>query len=321
MNRRGFVGIVSATAAAAVAHAQKAAPLPTVGLLWIRGSSSPRFVESLHTGLRSLGWVDGKNLSIDDRFLVDGYDGLAAAAARLAAEKVAVILAYGTTAMSAAHKAAPGTPIVVAASSDPVTLGLASSWARPGGSVTGLTSIPEGLAGKKLELLKELVPAMRRLAVVLVPGGRASLRVYEELARAMKIDVQPVEIRDVVELEAAIAGIARMQVQAITVVNSTLLTANSERVVTAIAKLRIPAIYSGADFAEAGGLMSHGVDLAENFRLCAAYVDKILKGAKPGDLPIEQPTRLELVLNKKTANSLNLRLPQSVLVRIDRVVD
>ena len=324
MKRRPFVASLVATLAAALAEAQTASNVPAGGLLWIRGSASAQYIDALRSGLRALGWVDGKNIRIDDRFLVDSYEGLAAAATQLATAKVNVVLAFGTTAMLAAHKATTAIPIVLAAGTDPVKLGLAASLGRPGGSVTGLTSLPEDLAGKRLEMLKETVPAMRRFAVVLYPDNYSqieSLRNYEAVARVMNLELRPVGVRSVAEFETAMAGVAKLNVQAIAVVNSTLFSANHVRLVAAIAKLRLPAIYSGVDFAEAGGLMSFGIDLLDNFRLSAGYVDKILKGAKPGDLPIEQPTRLALVINSKTAKTLNLNLPKSILARVDRVID
>ena len=165
---------------------------------------------------------------------------------------------------------------------------------------------------------------MRRFAVVLYPGSASeaeSLRNYETTAKALKLEVRPVEIRNVAEIESAISGIANMQVQAIVVVGSSLFGANRDRMVTAISKLRVPAMYSGLTYIEAGGLIAYSVNILENFRRSAVYVDKILKGAKPGDLPIEQPSKFELVLNMKAAKSLGLRIPQSILLRADKVIE
>jgi putative ABC transport system substrate-binding protein len=324
MDRRSFVALIGSAFAAPFALAQKAGQLPRIGLLWIHAGASAPFIDAFRDGMRALGYVEGKNISIDERSLVGGYDGLAAAAARLATEKVTVILAYGGTAVSAAHKAAPGIPIVMVSAGDPIKLGVASSLARPGGSVTGFTSLNEDLSGKRLELLREIVPAMRRFAVVLYPGSATeaeSLRNFVAAARTLKLESRPAEIRSAAEIESAIASIAKMEVQAIAVVGSSLFNANRDRLVAAIAKLRTPAIYTGISFAEAGGLIAHGFNVVENFRRSAVYVDKILKGAKPGDLPIEQPTRIELVINMKTAKALGLKIPQSVLIRANRVIE
>jgi len=324
MRRRELLIASAAFLAAPFVLAQKAGQLPRIGLLWIHAGASAPFIDAFRDGMRALGYVEGKNISIDERSLVDGYDGLAAAATRLATEKVAVILAYGTTAVSTAHKAAPGIPIVMVAAGDPIKLGVASSLARPGGNVTGFTTISEDLSGKRLELLREIVPGMRRFAVVLYPGSASevgSLRSYVATAQAMNLEMRPVEIRSVAEIESAIAGIAKMEVQAIAVVGSTLFNANRDRLVAAITRLRTPAIYSGITLAEAGGLVAYAVNVVENFRRSAVYVDKILKGAKPGDLPIEQPTRIELVVNLKTARALELKIPQAVLIRADRVIE
>jgi putative ABC transport system substrate-binding protein len=310
--------------AAPLARAQKAGRLPRIGLLWIDAGENSQFVAALREGLRALGYVEGQNVEIDDRSLVSGYDALNAAAARLASEKVAVIVAYGTTAVRVAHKIAPGIPVVMAIAGDPVRLGVAASLARPGGSVTGFTSLSSDLSGKRLEILRELVPEMRRFAVVLYPESASeaeSLRNYVSAARTLNLEPQPVEIRSPAEIESAVAGIAKRNVQAIAVVGSTMFAANRNGLVAAIGKLRTPAIYAGLSLAEAGGLIAYGPNIVENFRRVAGYIDKILKGASPGDLPIEQPSKIDLVINLRTAKALGLKVPQSVLLRANRVIE
>jgi putative ABC transport system substrate-binding protein len=266
----------------------------------------------------------GRDVSIDDRSLVTSYDDLAAGAARLARDKVSVILAYGGTAVQAAYRAAPTIPIVMVAAGDPVSLGVAASLSRPGGNVTGFTTIGQELAGKRLELLTQIVPSMRRFAVVLYPGSASeadSLRNYEALAGSLQLEARPVEIRTPAEIEPAIIGIAQMKVQAIVVVGSSMFAAHRDRVVAAIAKLRIPAIYSNVSLGEAGGLVAFAPDTQENFYRAAIYVDKILKGAKPADLAIEQPSKWQLIVNLKTAKTLGMTFPQSILLRADRVIE
>jgi putative ABC transport system substrate-binding protein len=208
-------------------------------------------------------------------------------------------------------------------SGDPVKLGVVASLARPGGNVTGTSSISQELSPKRLELLKEIVPGLRHIAVILYPESAAevrSLKNYEAAARALNLEVHPVEFRTSGEIGPAIAGIARMNVQAIAAVGSTLLTAHSKEVVAAVDKLRLPAIYANSDFAYAGGLMAYAANLSDGFRQTATYVDKILKGTKPGEIPIEQPNKVELVINLKAAKALGLTIPQSLTLRADELI-
>jgi putative ABC transport system substrate-binding protein len=319
-----MLALVTIAFAPAPVFSQQPGSVPRIGLLWIDSGGSSNYVDAFREGLRAQGYVEGKNISIDDRSLVDGYDGLAAAAGRLAREKVSVIVTYGGTASQAAHKAAPGIPIVMVSGGDPIKLGLVASLSRPGGNVTGTTFLSADLSGKRLELLREIVPRIRRLAVILYPGSSAeteALKQYEAAARALNLEARAVEIRHPGEIDAAIAGIARMDVQAIAVVGSSLFTANRKQVAAAIGRIRIPAVYVNGDFVESGGLIAYGPNYVDQFRRAAVYVGKILKGTKPGDLPIEQPTRLEMVINMKTAKALGLTIPQTILVRADRVIE
>ena len=202
-------------------------------------------------------------------------------------------------------------------------LGVAASLSKPGGNVTGTSSISQELSGKRLELLKQVAPGINHLAVLLYAESAAevrALRNYEAAARALNLEVHPVEIHTPGDIGSVIAGIAQMKVQAIAVVASTLLTANSQQVVAAVEKIRLPAIYPNTDFPHLGGLMAYGSNLSEGFRRVATYVDKILRGAKPGDLPIEQPTQVALVINMNAAKMLGLTMPRSLLLRADELI-
>jgi ABC-type uncharacterized transport system substrate-binding protein len=274
--------------------------------------------------MRALGYTDGKDVVIDERFMVDRYEALPEAAAAMLREKVSVIVVYGSTAAQAAHKTAPNTAIVVASGGDPVKLGAAKSLAHPGGNLTGLTSISSDLSGKRLELLKEILPGVQRMAVVLYPGSPAeqdSLQQYRVAAQALNVTVLPIEIRNPAEIGPAIARIGETGAQAAIVVGSTMFSAYRKEVLTAMNKHRLAAMYPNASFVEDGGLVAYSTNIAQLFFRAASYVDKILKGAKPGDLPIEQPSKLELVVNLKTAKALGITIPQSVLVRADRLID
>jgi putative ABC transport system substrate-binding protein len=274
--------------------------------------------------MRSLGYADGKDVVIDERFMVDRYEALADAAAALSREKVSVIVVYGSTAAQAAYKAAPQTPIVLATGGDPVKLGAARSLARPGGYVTGLTSLSGDLSGKRLELLKEILPGVQRIAVLFYPGSPSeqdSLRQYREAAQALNLTLQPIEILNPAEIGSAIARIAKTGAQAAVVVGSSMFSAYRREVLVAMDKLRLPVMYPNRSFVEDGGLVAYSANIGHLFQRAAGYVDKILKGAKPGDLPIEQPSKLELAVNLKTAMALGITIPKSVLVRADRVID
>jgi putative ABC transport system substrate-binding protein len=273
--------------------------------------------------LRELGYTPGRNIRIDERSLVDGYDALADAARRLAAEKPDVIVTYGATAATVAAKATQEIPVVMVSTGDPVRLGLAKSLSRPGGNLTGLSSLNVDLSGKRMEVLKEAFPSARRVAVLLYPGSQIELvsySNYQAAAQALGMEVRRIDIRSADEISPAVARISKAEIDAITVVGSTLFRANADRLVAEVSKARLPIIYTDGFYADHGGLMSYGSAISENFRRAAAYVDKILKGAKPGDLPIEQPTRLELVVNLKAAKEQGIAIPRAVVLRADRVI-
>ena len=325
-NRRKLIVAlgVGASGLPLASPAQQPGSLRRIGLLWIEGDAgSSRHVATLRDGLRAHGYVEGKNVLVDDRSLVPRYELLAEAADRLVRQKVDIIICWGATALQAASKATSTIPIVMVSSGDPVKLGVVASLSKPGGNVTGTASLSQELSGKRLELLKEIVPALRGVAVILYPESAAEVRAlknFESAAAALNIEVRPVEIRTTADIGPVIAAIGQTNAQAITVVSSTLLTANSKQVLTAVEKTRLPAIYANLDFARSGGLMAYAANLTEHFLRAATYIDKIFKGAKPGDLPIEQPTRVELVINLKTAKALGLAIPQSLTLRADELI-
>jgi len=323
--RRQFIAALGAGALVSPLRlfAQSSGTIPRVGLLWIDPGGASPYVAAFREGLRAKGYVDGKNIRIEDRTLVDRYELLRGAAERLVSDKVDLIVCFGGTAIRAASKATSTIPIVMVMSGDPVKFGGVASLSRPGGNVTGTSSITQELSGKRLELLKQVVPGLRRVAVLLYPestGEVNSLRSYEAAGRALHLEILPVEVRTPADIGPVIAGVGRLDVQAIALVGSSLLTANSKQIVAAVAAIRLPAMYANIEFALSGGLMAYAPDITEGFRHAATYIDKILKGAKPGELAIEQPTKVELVINTTAAKALGLTIPQSLLLRADRVV-
>jgi ABC-type uncharacterized transport system substrate-binding protein len=274
-------------------------------------------------GLRDLGYVEGKSIVIEYRWAEGKYDRLPNVVAELIALKVDVIVTAGGTPSALAAKHATTTiPIVVTGVGDAVGTGLVASLARPGGNITGLTdSVPE-LHAKRLELLKEAVPRTGRVAVLINPANRTrtGLTPLESAARSLKVELQTVDVRRPSEFERAFSTMAESRVDAVVVMQDALLNANVRLIADLAAKKRLPS--SGSkDFAEAGGVIGYGWNISDNNRRAALFVDKILRGTKPADLPVEQPTKFELVINLKTAKALGLTIPQSVLGRADQVIE
>jgi len=276
-------------------------------------------------GLRDLGWVDGRNIVIEHRSAEGNVDRLPDLAADLVRVKVDVILTGSTPAAVAAKNVTGTIPIVMGTSGDPVRLGLVASLARPGGNVTGL-AYDEDLQtiAKMLELLKETIPNVRRVGVLSNPDNPVHVvatRAMSSAARSRGIRLQLLEARGLPDFDVAFAAMTRERLEAVVVITDATFTRYRVELRDLAAKSRIPVIYGQRLYPEAGGLMSYGVDLRDCFRRAATYVDKILKGTKPADLPIEQPTKYELVINLKTAKALSLTIPQSVLLRTDRFID
>ena len=325
MNRRAVVAGLGAVLANPLgAAAQPAAKMPRVGLLGIGSSASSPDFEALRQGLRELGWVQGQSISFEDRTAVGDYSQIEDVAAELVRLKVDVIATSSTTAALAARKATKTIPIVTIVGSDPVEMGLAASLARPGGNVTGLAYQSREVLAKRMELLKETIPRLSRIAILWDRESRTQALTphhAEPAARSLGLQIRRAEVRRTDDLEAVFASVARERPDALVLAPSQLFRAHRSRVIQLAARHRLPASYSDRSFVEEGGLMSYGSDSVAIFHGLAKYVDRVLKGARPGDLPIEQPTKFELVINLKTAKALALTIPPSLLLRADQVIE
>ncbi len=306
-------------------EAQPAGKVSRIGLLGIgAGATSPGFA-ALRQGLRERGYVEGQNLLIEDRSALGHYTELADAVAALLRFNVDVIVTQGSTATQVARKATNTTPIVmIAAAVEPRESGLVASFAHPGRNITGLTSVGFELYAKRLALLKEAVPRVSRVATLLSHDSPSSILAFndaQQAARSLGLRLQRVDVRGPEDLEKAFASLTQERSEALAPLPNSMLRAHRARIVELAARYRLPGIYESRGFADAGGLMSYGVDIVELFRRAASYVDKILNGAKPADLPVEQPTKFELVINLKTAKALGLTIPPSLLLRADQVLE
>jgi len=281
-------------------------------------------VEAFRQGLRDLGYVEGKNVVIEYRYAEGNFDRLPALAAELVRLNVNVIVTGGPTAIPAAKAATTAIPIVMAFDTDPVGSGFAASLAKPGGNITGLSTLAPELSAKQIELLKEIVPKLARVAVLGTasrPGSAHALREVENAAKALKVQVQFQDVVDPKGIDAAFLAARKGGADAVLVLGSPLFNANRTELTELASKSRYPVIYDRAEFVEAGGLMTYSVSLADLARRAATYVDKILKGARPGDLPIEQPTKFDLVVNMKTAKALGIKIPNSLLAQATKVIE
>jgi putative ABC transport system substrate-binding protein len=307
-------------------EAQHAATIPRIGLLFPTSLSdprTPRFLEAFRQGLRELGYAEGQNIAIESRFAEGKWDQLPGLAAELVRVKVDVIVTYTTPATQAAKQATGTIPIVVAAVIDPVAAGLVASLARPGGNITGLSQMVPELVGKQLEVLKEVAPKISRVAILSNPANPAhalAIRDVKVAARSLGVQLQLLEARGPSEIESAFAAMTIERAGAVILLVDSMLIDHRTRIADLAARRRLPTVSATIETAEAGGLMAYGPSVRDMFRRAAAYVDKILKGAKPADLPIEQPTKFELVINLRTARALGLTIPQSVLLRADQVI-
>jgi putative ABC transport system substrate-binding protein len=332
IDRRRFLvtSLAGVLAAPLGAEAQQADKIARIGYLTTAEmATAPHHLrEAFLKGLRDLGYVEGRNLVIEYRSAEGKPERLRALAAELVSLKVDVILAPSSVHVLAAKQATRTTPIVFVNSGDPVASGLVTSLARPGGNVTGLSTLAVDLIGKCLEQLPQAVPGVSRVAVLWNPGGdgaerteRDMLKRAEVAGQALGMRLQFVEVRGPADFERAFSEMTGARAGALTVLQSTMFFLERRRLADLAAKNRLPAVYTSREFVDAGGLMSYGPDFADLFRRAATYVDKILKGAKPGDLPVEQPTKFELVINLKTAKALGLTIPPSLLARADQIIE
>jgi len=306
------------------AQAQQPENIPRIGYLEaVSPSISAVRSEAFRQGLRELGYVEGKNIVTEYRYAEGKRDRLPALAAELVRLKVDVIVTAGASATRAAKKATSTIPIVMAQDSDPVGKGVVASLARPGGNITGLSTLAPEISGKQLELLKEIIPKLSRVAVLGTstrPGNAQTLREVELAAGAFKVEVRYLDVLDPKKIETAFGAARKERADAVLVLAGRILISHRTQVVELAVKSRLPAIYPFPVYVEAGGLMSYGVRRSDLFRRAATYVDKILKGANPGELPIEQPTKFQLVINLKTAKALGITIPPSILFRADKVI-
>jgi putative tryptophan/tyrosine transport system substrate-binding protein len=326
MRRREFIAGVLGSAAAAwplVVHAQQSAKLPTIGFLGGTTASTMRqWTDAFVQRLRELGWVEGRTVVIEFRWAEGRSERYTEIASEFVHLKVDVIVTVGA-AVVAAKQATSVIPIVFAVANNPVGIGLVGSLARPGGNVTGLSNETADLAGKRLELLREVVPGLRQLAIMANFGYRASvleMREVEATARALGLEVIILEIRRAEDIAPAFEGL-KGRAEALSVVTDPLMVTNRLQINALAQDARLPTIYPAREYVESGGLISYGANYPELFRRTAEFVDKILRGAKPSDIPVEQPTKFELIINVKTAKALGLVVSPSLLARADEVIE
>jgi ABC-type uncharacterized transport system substrate-binding protein len=326
MNRKVFSLALSAMlfALCSVVEAQQPVKVPRIGFLSpVSPSATALWHQAFRQGLRDHGWTEGKNISIEYRYAEGKSDRLPDLAADLVRLKVDIIVVSSGTDALAAKKATREIPIVMASAGDPVAIGLVETLARPGGNITGLSQIAAELAGKRLELLKEIVPGLSRVAVLWNPQGRTSTLSWKEIqlpARELGVQLHSLEVRSSNDFDKAFKDVTRARAGALVIMPDPLFVTNLNRIADLAAKSRLPSIFHLTEFVDSGGLVAYGPDRSDQFRRAATYVDKILKGTKPADLPVEQPTKFELVINLKTAKQIGLTIPPNVLARADKVI-
>jgi putative ABC transport system substrate-binding protein len=329
MDRRRFLltSLAGAIAAAPLtAETQPAAKKARIGVLMLppRAGAGGTYVRALQEGLHELGYVDGQNLLLEIRWAEGRPDLLPGLAEELLRIRPDVLVTSGSESILTLKRATGEVPIIMATVMDPVALGLAASLAKPGGNLTGLAILSLELTSKRLQLLKETVPRLSRVAVLwnpANPGNVLMLKEVETASRILGLRWQGVGVRRPEELAGAFEAILGAQSNGILAIEDSMLVSHRSRIVESVERTRLPAMYAFRQFVDAGGLMSYGPNLSESFRRAAVYVDKILKGARAADLPVEQPTKFELVINLKTAKALGLTIPPSLLARADQVIE
>jgi putative ABC transport system substrate-binding protein len=321
-----LVTLVTLVSCGVAVEAQQPAKIPRIGYISGTGSRADPgpYVEALRQGLRDLGYIDGKNIVIEYRGTEGKLDRIPSLVAELVQLKVDVLVLPILPAILAARQANKTIPIVMVTNRDPVAAGLIDSLARPGGNITGLATFQRDLSGKRLELLTEVVPRISRVGILRDADGSMSaigFKDYEAAARGLKIQLQSLEVRGPnLDLEGAFQAAAKGRASAVITITNAPLLRTSKRIADLAIKNRLPSMYEGSSWVEAGGLISYSTNDLEAYRRAATFVDKILKGARPGDLPVEQPTKFELVINLKTAKQIGLTIPPSVLYRADKVI-
>ena len=329
LQRRDFITLLGGAAAAwpFAARAQQGERMRRIGVLLPAAADDAQFqarVGAFHQGLGQLGWSIGRNVRIDIRWATANAAEIRKHAAELAALAPDVILAQGEATVGPLLQATRTVPIVFPAVVDPVAAGFVDSLARPGGNATGFMVFEYSMSGKWLELLKEIAPSVTRAAVIrdsANPAGPAQFGIIQAVAPSLRVEVTPVNMRDAPEIESAIAAFARSPNGGLILTASALAVVHSDLIITLAARHKLPAVYVTRFFAVAGGLISYGPDFVDQYRRAAGYVDRILKGAKPADLPVQAPVKYETVLNLKTAKALGITVPASVLVRADEVIE
>jgi putative ABC transport system substrate-binding protein len=305
------------------AEAQQPANVPKIGIITIGVGTASPYLEALRQGLREHGYIEGKNIVFEYRFAQGHADRLPGLAAELVRLNPNVIVTEGTPTVLAVNQATKKIPIVMALGPDPVKVGLVASLARPGGNITGLTLTGANREAKQLQLLKESLPGTTTVAVIYNPTRpdmKEVLKDTTETARSLSLALQLFAVRSPDDLDAAFEAVVKARPSALMTIGHGMLFGNRQRIVDFALKSRLPGVFPEREFVDAGGLLAYGPDVASNFRRAASFVDKILKGAKPGDLPIEQPTKWGLVVNLRTAKALGLKIPGTVLVRADELI-
>ena len=325
MRRRTFISLVGGAAAWPLGvHAQPPVKVPRIGLLMpASASTNAGWIEVLRAGLRDLGYLEGKNILFEFRWAEGKDDRLPGLVAELVRLNVDVLVTFGTPGTRAAKEATTTVPIVMSATGDAVATGLIASLSRPGGNITGQTILDPELCAKRLELLKEALPRTKRVAILLNPDNPiswANLRAAKLTAASLSLELQQFEARGPIEIENAFSAMAKSPVDAVEAFEDAIFFAHNKTIADNASARRLPMI-GWLDLADAGGLMAYGVNFTELFRRTAVFVDKIIKGAKPGDLPVEQPTRFKLVINLKTAKAFGIDVPPTLLARADEVIE
>jgi putative tryptophan/tyrosine transport system substrate-binding protein len=327
MKRRAFITLLGGAAATWPLAARAQERVKRVGVLLPGSADNPEYqarLAAFHQGLAVLGWTIGRNVHFETRWATSNAAALHKHAAELAALAPDVILANGSAAVAPLLEATRTVPIVFAIVPDPVGGGFVDSLARPGGNATGFTLYEYGISAKWLELLKEIAPGVRQVAVLRDAGlsvGAGQFGAMQSVAPSFGVELRPIDVRDAPEIERAITAFARSANGGLVVTGSALVVTHRETIAALAARHKLPAVYSGRFYVTVGGLLSYGPDFLDQFRQAAGYVDRILKGEKPADLPVQAPTKFELVINLKTAKTLGLEVPPPLLARADEVIE